>query len=105
MHKIPIVFQVRYGIDWEILLYREQSLSIEGAEETAVSNSNGSFSLRTFLLEEVILEITAPYFTLKRLPVVLEGKDVDLGPIILSNDITLEKTDNLITLTESDLSR
>ena len=80
------------------------TITIEGTEETTVSDSDGSFSLRSFLLGEVILEITAPYFTLKRLPILLEGKDMDLGPILLSNDITLEKTDNLITLTESDLS-
>ena len=38
------------------------------------------------------------------MPILLEGKTLDLGVIFLKDDITIEQTDNLITLTESDLS-
>ena len=79
-------------------------VEIEGTSETSLSNHLGEFSLNTSLKGAYILKVSAPYYTTKRLPILLEGKTLDLGVIFLKDDITIEQTDNLITLTESDLS-
>lgn len=79
-------------------------IEIEGTNETSLSNSLGEFTLSTSLKGTYILRLSAPYYTTKRLPVLLEDDNLDLGVILLKDDITIEQTDNLITLTESDLS-
>ncbi|MFD2586585.1 TonB-dependent receptor [Croceitalea marina] len=83
---------------------KEALVSIEGTSETSLSNDKGLFEMVTLLKGAYILRISAPYFDTKRVPIVLEGQSLDLGLISLSSDITVEQTDNLITLTESDLS-
>jgi hypothetical protein len=79
-------------------------ISIEGSSETTLSNTAGEFQFTTSLNGAHILKVSAPYYTVKRIPILLEGQNLDLGIITLKNDITIEQTDNLITLTESDLS-
>lgn len=77
---------------------------IEGSSETSLSNAQGEFQLTTSLEGAYILKISAPYYNTKRIPILLEAQNLNIGMITLTNDITIEQTDNLITLTESDLS-
>ncbi len=79
-------------------------LIIEGTSENYTSNNKGEFKLSTLLKGNYTLKISAPYFVTKRLPLLIEDSNLDLGIILLKKDITVEKIDNLITLTESDLS-
>ena len=79
-------------------------LIIEGTSENYTSNNKGEFKLSTLLKGNYTLKISAPYFVTKRLPLLIEDGNLDLGIILLKKDITVEKIDNLITLTESDLS-
>ncbi len=78
-------------------------ITIEGTQISYETISDGFFELETRLAGHYILNIIAPDFFAKRLPIVLENQDLSLGTIFLERDITFEKSDNLITLTESDL--
>ena len=76
---------------------------IEGTAVATTSSSGGSFQLSTVLRGEHIVHISATNFVSKRVPVYLKNSNLNLGSIFLDPDITLEKTDNLVTLTDSDL--
>ncbi|MBT8305705.1 MAG: TonB-dependent receptor [Maribacter sp.] len=80
------------------------TIAIEGKQ---VSTKFGAeFELRPpiSLLGAYILKVSSPNFITKRIPIILENQILDLGTIYLEKDITIEKADNLITLTDSDLS-
>jgi len=79
-------------------------VSIEGSNESSLSNALGEFQYTTSLTGAHILMVSAPYYTVKRIPILLDGQNLNLGVITLKSDITIEQKDNLITLTESDLS-
>ncbi len=76
---------------------------VEGSAVATTSFSAGYFELSTVLLGEQIVHIAATNFVAKRIPVYLKNSNLNLGSIFLEPDITLEKTDNLVTLTDSDL--
>ncbi|PIB38387.1 carboxypeptidase-like regulatory domain-containing protein [Maribacter sp. 4G9] len=78
-------------------------ISIEGDGLETMTNMDGSFLLRTDLIGEFILRIAYQDYESKRIPVVLDGKELDLGKIILKRDISFEQQDNLITLTDAEL--
>ncbi|AZQ60027.1 TonB-dependent receptor [Maribacter sp. MJ134] len=78
-------------------------VSIEGDNTTVRSNQTGAFSLTITEKGEFILNIALAGYTTKRIPIFLEGKNLDLGSIYLDKDITFEKKDNLITITDSEL--
>ncbi len=80
------------------------TLSIEGISGSTISASNGVAELVVNMTGERVLHISAPDYLENRIPIFLEGKTLDLGTIYLSRDITLEKTENLISLTEADFS-
>jgi len=82
------------------------NVSVSFNEERMSGNisPNGSIELTIGIKGEFILIVSAPDFLKKQIPILLEGQDLDLGTVLLEKDITFEKTDNLITLTESDLS-
>ena len=76
-------------------------------EDTQVSSKFGSeLELKPplSLLGAYILKVSSPNFITKRIPITLENQILDLGIIYLEKDIIFEKTDNLITLTDSDFS-
>ncbi len=76
-------------------------------EDTQISTKFGSeLELRPpiSLLGPYTLNVSSPNFITKRIPIILENQVLDLGIIYLERDITFEKTDNLITLTDSDFS-
>ena len=80
------------------------SISIEGTISSVSTTVDGSFILQSSFQGEYILQINASDFVTKRLPLTLKGINLDLGVIFLEPDITVEQSDNLITLTENDLS-
>ncbi len=78
-------------------------VNVDDREEVyVVSDELGYFQLKTGQ-NELVLVITAVEYETKLIPLKLVNTSLDLGVIYLNRDITLEKTDNLISLTESDL--
>ncbi len=51
-----------------------------------------------------VLNIQTSDYQFQKFELLLEGHNITLGNIYLERDVTLEKTDNLISLTEADLS-
>ncbi|MFH6603305.1 carboxypeptidase-like regulatory domain-containing protein [Maribacter algicola] len=80
------------------------SVSLMGAETETYTDIAGRFTMVSSLQGEYILYVFYNGFIPKRIPINLENHPLDLGIIYLERDITLEKTDNLITLTDSELS-
>lgn len=78
-------------------------VSVEGSSNSVKTVLDGSFSL---LLEQgsYIISISLNSFTTKRIPVSIDNIKLTLGELYLERDVILEKTDNLITITDSDLS-
>ncbi|MEB8346041.1 TonB-dependent receptor [Flavobacteriaceae bacterium KMM 6898] len=76
---------------------------LEGQEDFVVTDEVGYFKVMTSL-KEFVLEFTIADYWTKRFALELERKSLDLGSIYMERDITLEKTDNLIALTEADLA-
>jgi hypothetical protein len=64
---------------------------------------DGKFLISLRQPGDYILSITAQDYLGKRMPIALGSKPLELGIIFLERDIAQEKTDNLITLTDSDL--
>ncbi len=79
-------------------------VSIEGTQISTSTNSEGEFVIKTSFIGEYVLYVYAQDFVSKRIPFVLEGKFLDLSFLYLEKDITQEKADNLIALTDADLS-
>ncbi|NNK18483.1 MAG: TonB-dependent receptor, partial [Maribacter sp.] len=76
-------------------------------EDTRVSiNSSADFELSApiSLIGAYILNVSSPDFITKRIPIILENQLLDLGIIYLENDIVIEKADNLIALTDADIT-
>ncbi|MEO0572847.1 MAG: TonB-dependent receptor, partial [Bacteroidota bacterium] len=77
---------------------------VEGTELYDSSTSDGQFSFETKLKGNYILSLSSKDYLPKRLPLILGSDNVDLGSLRLQLDIAVEKSNNLITLTENDLS-
>ena len=75
-----------------------------GTSLTYETNSEGEFELTTPLTGERLLVCTANDFITKRLAIQLEGTNLDVGTVFMEPDVTVEQTDNLITLTDIELS-
>ncbi len=78
-------------------------ISLEGKEDFVISDEQGNFQVFTSSRNFVLVIFMTDYTT-KKYPIELEEMSLDLGDIFLERDITLEKTDNLIALTEADLA-
>lgn len=76
---------------------------VEGTAFAAQTDIQGEFELTISLSGDFILTCSFQDFVIKRIPLFLDGKDMELGAITLTKDIALEQTDNLISLTEGDL--
>ncbi len=76
---------------------------LEGEQLVGETNTSGRFNLSVWLKGDYILRIEFQDYVSKRIPVFLDGTDVLLGNISLDTDLTLEKQDNLITLTDAEL--
>ncbi|MEM8928429.1 MAG: TonB-dependent receptor [Bacteroidota bacterium] len=76
---------------------------LEGTKIHYYSTTDGLFSFETSLKGDYILNLSLKDYLPKRIPLVLHSDHLDLGDLRLQLDITFEKSDNLITLTENDL--
>lgn len=80
------------------------SIGLEGSTVVSNSLSDGSFSIHIDFHGDGILNVSLDGYRTIRMPLVLDGNFIDLGVLVLERDITVEQTDNLITLTDADLS-
>ena len=78
-------------------------VTVEGEKSMTQTDSLGKFYLEVALDGAYILRVEIQDYVTKRIPIFLDGNDVVLGEIYLETDLTLEKQDNLITLTEAEL--
>ncbi|WP_339650556.1 TonB-dependent receptor [uncultured Maribacter sp.] len=76
---------------------------VEGSDFSIDTNDMGEFSITTSKKGQFILNITAQDYVTKRIPIFLDGVDLDLGTIHLERDITFEKTINLVNITDDEL--
>ncbi|GGG37366.1 TonB-dependent receptor [Croceivirga lutea] len=77
---------------------------VEGFNISSNTSSNGSFQLQVKPNSLFILIISTDGYVRKRIPIETAIDSLYLGIIALERDIKIEQTDNLITLTEADLS-
>lgn len=76
---------------------------IEGESIEIETNDQGRFNIPTDLKGEFILKVSFQDYEERRLPILLEGKEIALGTIYLQRDISIEKQDNLITITDAEI--
>ena len=80
------------------------TITLESTFQEFTTNPKGEFELNISQTGEQMLQISALDFISKRFSVYLDGDSIDLGVIYLERDIAHEQTDNLISLTDGDLS-
>ncbi len=78
-------------------------IQVEGTQYSQKIN-NGLISLTLKIKGSYILKITAKDYHTKRIPAIINDPITDLGIIYLEKDITIEKSDNLISLIDNDIS-
>ncbi|WP_405412167.1 hypothetical protein [Maribacter sp. Asnod1-A12] len=81
----------------------DAEIFLEGEIVLANSNNLGEFYLETLKVGDYILQISSPDFVVKRIPLILNNHEIDLGVIILERDITVEKSINLVNITDDEL--
>ncbi|MBS9462526.1 carboxypeptidase-like regulatory domain-containing protein [Flagellimonas sp. 389] len=79
-------------------------IKIDGSSKEFFTDNQGHFEVTTSSIGEQYLKISALDFLSKQFMVALDGEPINLGDIFLEQDITLEKTANLITLTDNDIA-
>ncbi len=79
-------------------------IHIEGTEFQIRTDSYGIFVLSVSFMGEHMLVCRFQDYVAKRIPISITENAIDLGTITLKKDVTTELTDNLISLTEGDLS-
>lgn len=79
------------------------SVSLEGTSFIAFTNETGTFKMKTSLQGNQIINLKFKDYITKRIPVVMENELLEIEVIFLERDISAEHTDNLITLTDSEL--
>lgn len=78
-------------------------VTIEGTQVSSETNIDGLFSIEIPTTDELILNISALDFRTKRIPISSDIQSSNLGTLYLERDISVEQTDNLITLTDAEL--
>lgn len=112
---ILFIFHNLYTQDNSIItgrIYDEQSqvgmpnviITIEDSQVSTSTDLEGNFVLVSTLKGNKILHISATDYILKRIPIELENTPIALGSFSLVRDIIQEKANNLISLTDTDLS-
>ncbi len=79
-------------------------ITLEHSLKTVYSNEYGEFEFLTNLRGEHILEVDIQAYIRKRIPVLIESDTLVLGDIFLDRDITSDKEENLIALTDGELT-
>lgn len=101
--------QTKKSIKATVLSKQENNIKIQGSAILEGTSTSTEIILGTLLISTIqkgnyILKINAEGYTSIRLPISIAEENIDLGIIYLEKDITTEKTDNLISLTEVDIS-
>ncbi len=78
-------------------------VTIESTQIENTTDRDGRFKVTTSLNGDYILNLTVSDFVTKRIPIIIQNKILNLGILYLEKDISVEQTDNLISLTESEL--
>ncbi len=81
------------GIEVELESEGDPVRTDDSGDFLLISKSKGSQNLR----------ISAPQYQTLIFPLVMGSEDINLGPVYLKRDLETEKTDNLVTLTETEL--
>ena len=79
------------------------NIEVEGLETEFTTNELGVFEISIDRVGEFILRISSADFEPQRIPISLEGNDIELGTVFLKRDMTFEKSINLVNLTEDEL--
>jgi len=92
-----------------VLEYRNQkplpdiAVQLEGSKVETRTNEKGEFTLRTGLKGTQQLILSSTNMRTKYYPVLLETENIHIGRIYMEQNLAIEKTDNLVALTEADL--
>jgi len=78
-------------------------IEIYGTATVTPVGNEGKFMIALSQPGDYILYVEAQDYVSKKMPISFGNQELDLGTIFLDRDIAQEKTDNLITLTDSDL--
>lgn len=81
----------------------EVMVSVTGSSLRVETDAEGEFNLEVFDTE-IVIELKASDYLTKRIPISFYANMIDLGLLLLEEDIASEQTDNLITLTENELT-
>lgn len=92
---------VKDNFSQENIVFSE--IEISGYTPVKPNPTDGKFKVSLLRSGDYIITINAQDYLGKRMPISVGNQDLDLGIIYLERDIVQEKTDNLITLTDSDL--
>jgi len=84
-------------------LITDVEVMLEGEENSITTNNLGQFAMVVSITGDYILQIYAPDYNPKRIPLHLIGNEIDLGVIFLERDITVEKEINLVNITDDEL--
>lgn len=79
------------------------SVALEGTGHSTHTAKDGSFEFRGVLPGSYIVLLMLPGYHNKRLPVTVEGGRLDLGQLLLEQDLPSDTADALISLTEAEL--
>nr|WP_297782712.1 TonB-dependent receptor [uncultured Allomuricauda sp.] len=79
-------------------------ITLENTSQEFATNTKGEFEISLAQTGEQTLHFSALDFISKRFSFYLDGNPIELGIIYLERDIAHEQTDNLISLTDGDLS-
>lgn len=78
-------------------------IKIEGNEILSQTDNLGTFQIAVAVEGDFIMTISFQDYLIKRIPITVENDNLDIGTVYLEKDITFEKSDNLITLTDAEL--
>ncbi|MAU71373.1 MAG: TonB-dependent receptor [Pseudozobellia sp.] len=98
-----------YGVKGRIVSSRtntpisEASIGIDQTNISELSDKEGYFHIES-LTADVLLTVEAPGYSSKKIELYLEKAELELGTIWLDDDVTIEQSANLITLTDSELT-
>ncbi len=78
--------------------------SIQNSNLTQLTNAEGKFTFENVAVGSQLVQIKSSGYKDQLLPVeIVSGKILDLGTIILAEDLTIEQQSNLISISDNDL--
>ncbi len=80
------------------------SVNVKEANINSLTDANGSFTLKGLTDGKQIVTVSFNGFETQNFPVILSGKEVDLGEILMYEDISEDQDLSTITITDDELS-